>query len=88
MIQIFARSTRTIVLEMEPENTVGMLKDKLWDREGVPSSYIIVTYAGKILEDDRTLNSYGINQESTIEWRVRFGPPRPPLHSSRGNDEL
>jgi hypothetical protein len=84
MIQIFARGTRTIMLEIEPENTVGMLKDTLWDREGVPSSYILVTHAGKVLEDDRTLVSYGISQESTIEWRVRFGPPR----ASRGKDEL
>lgn len=88
MIQIFARGLRTIMLEMEPENTVLALKEKLWDREGVPPVHVIVTYAGKVLENDRTLMSYGIGQESTIEWRVRFGPPRSSPPTPREIDEL
>lgn len=88
MIQIFARGTRTIMLEMEPENTVWALKEKLWDREGVPASFILVTHAGKVLEDGRTLGSYDIGQESTIQWRVRFGPARSSLPASRGDGEL
>lgn len=74
MIQIFARCNRTIVLEVEPEMTVSELKDKIWDREGVPTNRLLVTHAGKLLENERTLASYEIKQESTIQWRVRFGP--------------
>jgi hypothetical protein len=76
MIQIFARSNRTIVLEVEPEMTVLELKDKIWDREGVPAEYLLITFGGKLLTDERTLASYGITQESTIQWRVRFGPSK------------
>ena len=74
MIQIFARGTRTIMLEIDEETTVLDFKNMLWDREGVPASRILVVFAGKILSDDRSLKSYGICQESTIHWRVRFGP--------------
>ena len=74
MIQIFARGTRTILLEIDEKTSVLDLKNKLWDREGVPASRILVVFGGKLLSDDRSLTSYGICQESTIYWRVRFGP--------------
>ena len=76
MIQIFARGNRTIVIEVEPEMTVLELKDKIWDREGVPSEYLLITFGGKLLTDERTLAHYGLKQESVIQWRVRFGPSK------------
>ena len=74
MIQIFARGGRTIMLEIDEETTVLDLKNKIWDREGIPATRLLVTFAGKLLSDERSLESYGICQESTIHWRVRFGP--------------
>ena len=74
MIQIFARGTRTILLEIDEKTSVLDLKNMLWDREGVPASRILVVFGGKLLSDDKLLKSYGICQESTIYWRVRFGP--------------
>jgi hypothetical protein len=61
---------------VEPEITVLELKDKIWDREGIPTEYLLITFGGKLLMDERTLAYYGLKQESTIQWRVRFGPSK------------
>jgi ubiquitin C len=70
-MQIFIKGRRLIAVDVEPSDTVCMLKTRIHDREGIPPRYLLLTHACKILENERTLESYGIERESTIEYRVR-----------------
>ena len=70
-MQIFLKGRRIIVLDVEPSDTSYTLKTRIHEREGIPPRYLLLTHACKILEDDRTLDSYGIVRESTVEFRVR-----------------
>jgi hypothetical protein len=76
-MQIFLKGRRLIALDMEPSDTIYTLKTRIHDREGIPPRYLLLTYACKILEDERTLDSYGIVRESTVEFRVRAFVPEP-----------
>jgi hypothetical protein len=73
-MQIFARGTRTITIDVELTDTVLSLKEKISDREGVHPSHMILTWGGRHLEDDLTLEYYGIRKEYTVHHRIRFGP--------------
>ena len=76
-MQIFLKGRRLISLDMEPSDTIYTLKTRIHDREGIPPRYLLLTHACKILEDERTLDSYGIVRESTVEFRVRAFVPEP-----------
>jgi len=75
-MQIFARGVRTIVIDVEPTDTVLSVKNKIWDREGIPSKYQLITHAGRILGNEQTLHEIGIQRESTIHYRIRFSAYR------------
>jgi ubiquitin C len=70
-MQVFIRSLigRTITLEVEPDEKIAQIKDRLSGKEGVPIDpwTLDFVYVGKRLEDDRTLADYNITKESTIQ---------------------
>lgn len=70
-MQIFLKGTRILVLDVEPSDTIYTLKTRIHDREGIPPHYLLLTHACKILENDRTLASYGIVRDSNVEFRMR-----------------
>ena len=75
-MQIFVRGDRTIVINVEPSDTILSVKQQIWDREGIPSKYQLITHAGRILGNEQTLHEIGIQRESTIHYRIRFSAYR------------
>jgi large subunit ribosomal protein L40e len=70
-ILVRALNGKSLLVDVESSDSVEALKQKIQDQEGVPPDQQRLIFAGKQLEDGRTLADYDIHRDDMVQLILR-----------------
>ena len=68
---------RVVSIQVDPSCSVKDAKEKIKDKEGVPVDQQQLIFSGRTLENDRPLNSYNIQKDSTVHLVIKLNQSEP-----------
>ena len=63
---------KTFELEVEPNDTIENVKEKIQDKEGIPPDQQILRLGYKVLEDEKTIEDYNIKKGDTLILQLKI----------------
>ncbi|KAJ7287611.1 hypothetical protein C8J57DRAFT_1284415 [Mycena rebaudengoi] len=79
MVSITIKTTQQKVFQInaDPADTIGVLKAKIEEAHGHPAGIQKIIYSGKVLPDDKTVESCGIKEKDFLVLMVSKPKPTP-----------
>ena len=87
-VNVFTMSGEILSIRVTGKHTVYDMKAEIEDQRGTPMDQLRLIYAGRQLEDGRTVDDYGIQADETIHLVLRLSGGGAPLPRAFNTDEL